>query len=170
MMGCVPVSKRKSFQPPLVIGELINLSKARSRQPLGREALNIRCRLLDHAVGEAYAHVQGESLKAYAALHARLINSPITRSEEQMKIIVLAVISSLIAASAFAQGGVVSGFQQGQAQQLELQRLQLCNQALELALKGGPPLPLCAPNRRTLARFKHHHRHYLFNSLPLRAA
>jgi len=24
--------------------------------------------LLDHAVGEAYAHVQGESLKAYAAL------------------------------------------------------------------------------------------------------
>ena len=35
--------------------------------------------LLDHAVGEAYAHVQGESLKAYAALLWKLINSPITR-------------------------------------------------------------------------------------------
>ena len=32
-----------------------------------------------HAVGEAYAHVQGESLKAYAALLWRLLNSPITR-------------------------------------------------------------------------------------------
>lgn len=35
--------------------------------------------LLDHAVGEACAHVQGESLKAHAALLRRLINSPITR-------------------------------------------------------------------------------------------
>lgn len=35
--------------------------------------------LLDHAVGEAYGHVQGESLKPYAALHVRLLNSPITR-------------------------------------------------------------------------------------------
>lgn len=34
--------------------------------------------LLDHAVGEACAHVQGESLKAHAALLRRLINSPIT--------------------------------------------------------------------------------------------
>lgn len=32
-------------------------------------------------VGEARAHVQGESLKARAALHVRLINSPITRAE-----------------------------------------------------------------------------------------
>src|ERR1051326_6949104 len=35
--------------------------------------------LLDPMVGEAYAHVQGESLKAYAALLWRLTNSPITR-------------------------------------------------------------------------------------------
>jgi hypothetical protein len=34
--------------------------------------------LLDRMVGEAYAHVQGESLKAYAALLVRLSNSPIT--------------------------------------------------------------------------------------------
>jgi hypothetical protein len=33
-----------------------------------------------HEVGEAYAHVQGESLKAYAALLWRLLNSPITRA------------------------------------------------------------------------------------------
>jgi hypothetical protein len=32
-------------------------------------------------VGEARAHVQGESLKARAALHTRLLNSPITRGE-----------------------------------------------------------------------------------------
>ena len=35
--------------------------------------------LLDHAVGEARVYVQGESLKARAALLVRLINSPITR-------------------------------------------------------------------------------------------
>jgi hypothetical protein len=38
-----------------------------------------------HAVEEAYAHVQGESLKAYAALLVRLLNSPITRTEEDMR-------------------------------------------------------------------------------------
>jgi hypothetical protein len=35
--------------------------------------------LLDHAVGEACAHVQGESLKAQAVFLVRLTNSPITR-------------------------------------------------------------------------------------------
>jgi len=33
-------------------------------------------------VEEAYGYVQGESLKPYAALLVRLLNSPITRSEE----------------------------------------------------------------------------------------
>ena len=32
-------------------------------------------------VGEAYAHVQGESLKAYAAFLVRLLNSPVTSGE-----------------------------------------------------------------------------------------
>jgi uncharacterized protein YecT (DUF1311 family) len=36
--------------------------------------------LLDHAVGEACAHVQGESLKAHAASLGWLLNSPITRA------------------------------------------------------------------------------------------
>jgi hypothetical protein len=38
--------------------------------------------LLDPTVGEACAHVQGESLKAQAALHVRLTNSPVTRIRE----------------------------------------------------------------------------------------
>jgi hypothetical protein len=37
-----------------------------------------------HAVGEACAHVQGESLKAHAALLVRLLNSPITRTGNDM--------------------------------------------------------------------------------------
>jgi hypothetical protein len=35
--------------------------------------------LLDPMVGEACAYVQGESLKAPAALLVRLLNSPVTR-------------------------------------------------------------------------------------------
>jgi hypothetical protein len=54
-----------------------------------------------HEVGEAYAHVQGESLKAYAALLVRLLNSPITRSERQMRIHVV-VIGSVLVLSACA--------------------------------------------------------------------
>jgi hypothetical protein len=41
-------------------------------------------------VGEARAHVQGESLKARAALHVRLINSPIARAEGTMKMYLFA--------------------------------------------------------------------------------
>ena len=37
--------------------------------------------LRTHAVGEAHAYVQGASLKACAALLARLSNSPATRGE-----------------------------------------------------------------------------------------
>ncbi len=46
-------------------------------------------------VGEARAHVQGESLKARAALHVRLINSPIARGKrrlDMLKIIGIAVL------------------------------------------------------------------------------
>jgi hypothetical protein len=35
--------------------------------------------LLDPMVGEAYAYVQGESLKAWAALLVRLLNAWVTR-------------------------------------------------------------------------------------------
>lgn len=37
--------------------------------------------LFDHAVGEAYAYVQGATLKACAAFLVKLLNSPITRIE-----------------------------------------------------------------------------------------
>jgi hypothetical protein len=42
--------------------------------------------LLDHGVGEARAYVQGESLKARAALHVRLSNSPAVKGEEKWSI------------------------------------------------------------------------------------
>merc|ERR1712146_687148 len=40
--------------------------------------------LLDHAVGEAHAYVQGASLKACAVFLVRLSNSPITRARKLM--------------------------------------------------------------------------------------
>lgn len=37
--------------------------------------------------------------------------------------------------------GMYQGYQQGQMQQMEIQRLQLCNQAMRNYLNGGPPPP-----------------------------
>jgi len=47
--------------------------------------------LRTYEVGEAYGHVQGESLKPYAALHVRLLNSPITRGERWGSLVQFAV-------------------------------------------------------------------------------
>lgn len=51
-----------------------------------------------YAVEEAYGHVQGESLKPYAALLVRLINSPITRSEGA---VILAIFGCVFGVLAF---------------------------------------------------------------------
>ena len=52
--------------------------------------------LLNHMVEEAYGYVQGESLKPYAALLVRLLNSPITRSEGKMKFGVSVLTAALL--------------------------------------------------------------------------
>lgn len=53
--------------------------------------------LSTHAVGEAHAHVQGESLKACAVFFVRLLNSPITRTGSAgMKFRVLIGLSALL--------------------------------------------------------------------------
>jgi hypothetical protein len=63
--------------------------------------------LSTHAVGEAYAYVQGAILKAYAVFLVRLLNSPITTEEG------LAVKAALITASVLMCAPVMAVAQDG---------------------------------------------------------
>jgi type II secretory pathway pseudopilin PulG len=72
-----------------------------------------------------------------------------------MRILVVVVaLAAGVSTSAIAQSSVYQGFQQGQAQQFEIQRLQLCNQAMQAYLRGGPAPPaMCdAPAARVAPR------------------
>jgi RNA polymerase subunit RPABC4/transcription elongation factor Spt4 len=52
-----------------------------------------------YMVGEAYGHVQGASLKLYAALLVRLLNSPITRTGKEMEIVLIVILIGLVPAA-----------------------------------------------------------------------
>ena len=56
--------------------------------------------LFDHAVGEAHAHVQGESLKACAAFLVRLLNSPATAGRANLRTFIIA--ATFVAGLGFA--------------------------------------------------------------------
>lgn len=56
-------------------------------------------------VEEACAYVQGESLKAHAALLRKLLNSPITRGESDVRVVIPVCAMLLIPLSAIAQEG-----------------------------------------------------------------
>lgn len=60
-----------------------------------------------------------------------------------LKTCLSAAMIVIVMATAHAENlsGMYQGYQQGQMQQMEIQRLQLCNQAMKNYLNGGPPLP-----------------------------
>jgi hypothetical protein len=65
----------------------------------------------------------------------------------KIALLVLLPLASAVSTPSLAQGlagfaGAAEGYQRAQAQRLEMQRLQLCNQAMQRYLhNGGPPPP-----------------------------
>ena len=106
-------------------------------------------------VEEALAHVQGESLKADAALLVRLSNSPITRGENEMRYFIIGLFG-IVLVSAHAKN-VEYDFQKAilkeQLTHLEYETLSCFSDSFKAMLQQGVRIepkdtPVCISNLR----------------------